>query len=55
VVEHLEVVNQRGEAVLACDHLLLVRRSNPSAMPETGTATSVSVDRTPGLGAPGRR
>ena len=26
VVEHLEVVNQHGETVLACDHLLLVRR-----------------------------
>lgn len=26
VVERCEVVNQRGEAVLACDHLLLIRR-----------------------------
>ena len=26
VVERLEVVNQRGETVLVCDHLLLVRR-----------------------------
>lgn len=26
VVEHLEVVNQREQTVLACDHLLLVRR-----------------------------
>ena len=26
VVERLEVVNQHGETVLACDHLLLVRR-----------------------------
>jgi acyl dehydratase len=27
VVEHLEVTNQRGEAVLVADHLLLVQRS----------------------------
>jgi acyl dehydratase len=26
VIEHLDVTNQRGETVLACDHLLLVRR-----------------------------
>lgn len=26
VVENVEVLNQRGEAVLVCDHLLLVRR-----------------------------
>lgn len=29
VVEHLEVVNQREETVLVCDHLLLVERSTP--------------------------
>ena len=29
VVEHLEVVNQREETVLVCDHLLLVERSMP--------------------------
>jgi acyl dehydratase len=27
VVEHLEVINQREETVLVCDHLLLVERS----------------------------
>jgi acyl dehydratase len=26
VVEALEVFNQRGETVLACEHLLLVKR-----------------------------
>lgn len=31
VVERCEVVNQRGEAVLACDHLLLVRRREPAS------------------------
>jgi acyl dehydratase len=46
VVERLEVVNQRGETVLACDHLLLVRRSNRSAEPETGTVRAVGLDRT---------
>jgi acyl dehydratase len=30
VVERLESINQRGETVLACDHLLLVRRRGPS-------------------------
>ena len=30
VVERLEVVNQRGETVLVCDHLLLVRRGEAS-------------------------
>jgi acyl dehydratase len=30
VVERLEVVNQRGETVLACDHLLLVERREPA-------------------------
>lgn len=29
VVERLEVSNQRGETVLVCDHLLLVRRRSP--------------------------
>jgi acyl dehydratase len=48
VVERLEVLNQRGETVLACDHLLLVRRSSRSAEPETGTAGAVGLDRTPG-------
>src|SRR5215210_4565481 len=48
VVERLEVVNQRGETVIACDHLLLVQRSNPSAEPETGTADAVGLDRTTG-------
>lgn len=26
VIEHLEVINQRGETVLVCDHILLVKR-----------------------------
>lgn len=30
VVERYEVVNQRGEVVLICDHLLLVRRREPA-------------------------
>lgn len=30
VVERLEVINQRGETVLACEHLLLVERRNPA-------------------------
>jgi acyl dehydratase len=34
VVERLEVLNQRGETVLVCDHLLLVRRRDPAG--ETG-------------------
>ena len=29
VVEHLEVVNQRDEVVLVCDHLLLAERRSP--------------------------
>jgi len=36
VVERIESVNQRGETVLACDHLLLVRRRgqpSPGASP----------------------
>jgi acyl dehydratase len=32
VVEHLEVLNQRDETVLVCDHLLLVERSEPVAV-----------------------
>jgi hypothetical protein len=28
VVEHFDVMNQRGEVVLVADHLLLVDRSN---------------------------
>jgi len=44
----LEVINQRGETVLACDHLLLVRRRAEHARgPETGMADEVSRDRTP--------
>jgi hypothetical protein len=35
VVEHLDVVNQRGETVLVCDHLLLCERRGP--FPETAT------------------
>ena len=29
VVEHVEVFNQHGQIVLACDHLLLARKKNP--------------------------
>jgi acyl dehydratase len=29
VVEHVEVYNQHGEIVLACDHLLLARKKHP--------------------------
>lgn len=29
VNEHLEVLNQRGETVLVCDHILLVKRQTP--------------------------
>ena len=48
VVERLEVVNQRGETVLACDHLLLVRREAEHAGgPETGIADVVSSNRSP--------
>jgi len=30
IVEKLEVTNQHGEAVLVCEHLLLVERNNPA-------------------------
>ena len=30
-VEHVEIVNQRSETVLVCDHLYLVERRNPAA------------------------
>jgi acyl dehydratase len=41
VVERLEVINQRGETVLACDHLLLVRRrAEHAGGPETGVGPS---------------
>ncbi|MBX6361406.1 MAG: MaoC family dehydratase N-terminal domain-containing protein [Acidobacterium ailaaui] len=30
VVEHCEVINQKGETVLVCDHLLLVERKKPA-------------------------
>lgn len=33
VVERLEVVNQRDETVLVCDHLLLAQRREPVAEP----------------------
>ena len=26
VIEHVEIINQKGDVVLACDHILLVRR-----------------------------
>jgi acyl dehydratase len=35
VVERVEVYNQHGEIVLACDHLLLARRKHP-AQPQNG-------------------
>jgi acyl dehydratase len=35
VVERLEVVNQRDETVLACDHLLLAQRREPIETPES--------------------
>jgi acyl dehydratase len=48
VVERLEVINQRGETVLACDHLLLARRRAEHARgPETGMADVVKGNRTP--------
>ena len=31
VVERCEVVNQRGETVMACDHVLLAERRSPAA------------------------
>jgi hypothetical protein len=31
VVEAMEVLNQRDECVMACEHLLLVRRSEAAA------------------------
>jgi acyl dehydratase len=31
VVEVVEALNQRGETVLACEHLLLVKRAAPAA------------------------
>jgi acyl dehydratase len=30
VVEHCEAINQRGETVLVCDHLLMVKRRERS-------------------------
>ena len=33
VVEHCEVVNQREEVVLVCDHLLLARRREAASVP----------------------
>ena len=33
VIEQLEVTNQRGETVLACEHLLLVRRRKSDTSP----------------------
>jgi hypothetical protein len=42
------VINQRGETVLACDHLLLVRRrAEHAGGPETGMADVVKGNRTP--------
>ena len=38
VVERLEVVNQRGETVLACDHLLLVERRGERAAEPVSTS-----------------
>jgi acyl dehydratase len=35
VVEHVEVFNQHGEIVLACDHLLLARKKHPEGSPPT--------------------
>jgi acyl dehydratase len=35
VVEHVEVYNQHGEIVLACDHLLLARKKHPEGSPPT--------------------
>jgi acyl dehydratase len=32
VVELCQVTNQRGETVLACEHILMVRRRSPSAL-----------------------
>ena len=29
VIERVEILNQRGEVVLACDHILLVERQSP--------------------------
>lgn len=45
VVERLEVVNQRGETVLACDHLLLVRRGDQSAATEAARWSGSPVSR----------
>ena len=33
VVEHVEVYNQHGQIVLACDHLLLARKKQPGDSP----------------------
>ena len=33
IVEHVEVFNQRGEIVLACDHLLLAKKKTPVMSP----------------------
>ena len=35
VVEHLDVINQRGETVLVCDHLLLCERRTVSSGAES--------------------
>lgn len=35
VVEQCEVFNQRGETVLACEHLLLVQRKTVTGSPDT--------------------
>ena len=34
VIERLETINQRGETVLVCDHLLLAQRREPLAPDE---------------------
>jgi hypothetical protein len=48
VVERLEVINQRGETVLACNHLLLVRRRAEYAEgPTIGIVDVASSDGTP--------
>ena len=36
VVEHVEVFNQHGQIVLACDHLLLARKKNPGTTQNDG-------------------
>jgi acyl dehydratase len=40
VTEHVEVINQHGEVVLVCDHLLLAKRKHAVTSPELISSTN---------------